>query len=147
MFRLSAIVCAIFAAGLAVLAGYSAFHQTAPTEAGLVIENPEREFGELSIGEHSVRISVTNQSDRPAEIVGYLGGCGSGCCLRANNQERRTVAPGEAVELVGVLDVLTPGPFAYEDKLFLSDNGELRSVRLKLSGVGVSAEKPNAPPP
>ncbi len=155
MYRALAIVCAVAASVFLAWAGYSALRPSAHEsdeaiandERSLVVEEPERDLGKRMVGEHLLTIRVTNLSDGPAEVVGYPGSCGGSCCFFVRESRRRTVPPGESIEIVGELDIRRPGPFEFEGNLFLNDNGLLRSVRLKLRGIGVPAEKPNAPPP
>lgn len=164
MLRIISSACAVAACGLLAWAASSALHPAAdeprptategggtpgsgPHEHGLVIEDAEQDLGRRPVGEYPVTVRVTNLSDRPGEIVGYPGSCGGSCCFFVREPGRRTVPPGESIEIVGELDIRRPGPFEFEGNLFLNDNGRLRIVPIRLSGVGLSGEKPNAPPP
>ena len=159
MFRILSVACAVAACGLLGWAGYTALHPPAdlpvatdgagPSEepAGLVVDGAEQDVGERPVGEHPVTFRVTNRSGRPGEVVGYPGACGRGCCLFVRDADRRAVPPGETIEVVGELDVRRPGPFEFEGELYLDDGGQLRTVRVRITGVGVGPKgKPDAPP-
>ena len=161
MLRTSAIVCAFIATGLLAWSGYLAYRQTvakdsAPNDGdsalqetnGLSVENAQQDLGERLVGEHPVVFRVTNHSNRQASVVGYPVACGLRCCLERKNEGRMPIPPGATVEVLGTLDVGEAGPFKFEGNLFLDDGGQLRTVRVKLTGVGIQPEgKPNATPP
>lgn len=161
MFRTLSVVCAVAAAGLLGWAGYVALYPPAeeltpslpvgpPQEpAGLTVDGAEQDVGERPVGESAVSFRLTNRSGRAAELIGLPAGCGPTCCFAPRQPVRMPVPPGEMVEVAGELDVRQPGPFKFEGALFLNDGGRLRTVRVKLTGVGVEPkrEKPHAPPP
>jgi hypothetical protein len=153
MYRASAIVCAVAACGLLGWAAYSAYtaadddSSVMGGEGSLVVENAEQDLGELPVGEHVVVFRVINQSGQPAEVVGDPGQCGPGCCFFLREPDRVLVPPGGTVEVAGNLEVRRPEPFKFEGDLFLNDGGRLRTVRLKLTGVGVPARGQHATPP
>lgn len=161
MLRFASLICAFAAAGMLAWAGYSGSrapsHGNEPVlkegdtgvvshdGSGLVVENAEQELGDQTVGEHPVTVRLTNPSGRLAEIVGYPNRCGAGVCLSFRDQGRIPIPPGGTIEVTGDLTVSRPGPFEFEGELFLRENGLLRPVHLKLTGVGVSGGKPNAP--
>lgn len=112
------------------------------------MEDAEQELGERTLGEHPVVFRVANHTDRPGEVVGCASGCNALCCLEAEERGRVPVPPGQAAELVSKLNVRRAGPFEFEGKLYLNDGGHLRTVPLRVAGVGVAPkEKPHAPAP
>jgi hypothetical protein len=156
MYRASSIVCAVATCGLLGWAGVLALRpspaEPAPAEAGesggLVVENAVQDLGVVPAGEHRVTFRITNPTNRPGEWVGGTTGCqaGRGCCLFFPGQSRMVVRPGETAEITGLL-AAGDGPFEFDGWHYLDDGGQLRTVRFKLTGVGVAPEKPHAPPP
>ena len=166
MFRLLSIACAIVVVGLLGAAGYLAFRpsigeygsrmmdrqevvsHTVEVSDGLVVENARQYLGERSVGEVQILFHVTNRSDRGAEVVSNPSRCGLQCCFTLHKPERIPVPPGKTIDMAGVLDVHRAGPFEFEANLYLEVGGQLRAVRLNLSGVGVEpGGKSNVPPP
>jgi hypothetical protein len=164
MYRASMVACVVAAIGLLGRAGYSALRPSVstseaaqsnggsenglePYDRGLTVENAEQQLGERHVGEYEVVFRIANRSDQPGEVVGFPGSCGAVCCFSVKGPDRRMIPPGETSVIVGNLDVRRPGPFTFDGKLYLNDGGRLRTVRLKITGVGVAPEKPHAPPP
>ena len=163
MLRAFSIVSGIVACGLIGWAGYVAFRTPGASDSipndgeigtaqqdsdSLRVENAKQELGERPVGEHPVVFRITNHSSRQAGVVGLPAACGLRCCWVPKNQERLSIPPGATIEVLGMLDVRPPGPFEFEGALYLNDGGQLRTVRLKLTGVVVQPKgKPNATPP
>ena len=161
MLRFAAIVCAFIATGLFAWSGYLVYRAPGASDStridgdselqetnGLSVENAQQDLGERLVGEHSVVFRITNHSNRQASVIGYPVACGLRCCLERKNEGRMPVPPGATLEVLVVLDVVESGPFKFEGNLFLDDGGQLRTVRVKLTGVGVQPEgKPHATPP
>jgi hypothetical protein len=123
-------------------------HERPPAGDGsLGVENAEQYLGEQPLGEHRVNFRVINRSDQPGEVIGYPGRCGMSCCYFVREPLRRPIAPGEVIEVAGELGIRLTGPFVFEGPLYLNDGGQLRTVQLRITGVGVVPEKPHAPPP
>jgi hypothetical protein len=161
MYRVAACVCAAIACVLIGWASYTAVrpqsdpdgslvadeHVAPEPDMGVVVENAEQDLGGRPVGESAVVFRIANRSDSPGEIVGYPCACGRSCCFFPGSLGRRAVPPGETVQVAGAIDVRQPGAFEFEGTFFLNDGGVLRTVRVRLTGVGVAPEgKAHAPP-
>lgn len=137
MLRSVALFLVVVSLALAVGGGYLALVPQ-PKPSGLVLDDADRDVGNVPLGEREVTLRIANRSDRPAQVQWPAGNCGLNACIGLKQSSRLVVPPGETVELPLTLDVRSPGPFDLTGTLYLIDN-ELRIVPIRVRGVGVAS--------
>ncbi len=164
MLRTGSILSAVAAGGLLVWGSYTAVFPTTnqqsqlaaydvgsgshgPHKHDVMVEDAEQDLGERPLGGNRVIFHITNRSGRSAEFVGLTEGCQGGCCFHLCGPGRVSVQSNSTVEIGCELEVPGTGPFKFLGEMYLNDSGQLRTVRLRVTGVGVSGGKPNANPP
>lgn len=106
-------------------------------ETGLSVENAVQDLGGRPVGGNRVAFRVSNRTREPAEVVGFTEGCQGGCCFFLTDSARRPISAGESIEVVGMLSVSEPGPFEFVGEMYLRDGEMLKTVRLKVVGMGL----------
>lgn len=73
MFRWISLLLVFVSLGMVCWAGYLWLIPTSAQDA-FVIEEPERQLGDWSVGRSQLTFRITNQSDQPKEIIGLAEG-------------------------------------------------------------------------
>lgn len=133
----TATVLASGALALLSAAGLSTLRDDSPTVPALSVDDAV-----LDVGDRPARVPfevtfvVRNASSRPLRVVGGTTVCTGPSCQLASNSVGTVIPPyGEARHVRELITM--PGPFVYELDLYLEDLTGLRTVALRVRGVGV----------
>jgi hypothetical protein len=141
--RLS-LFAALLVAGLAgwsAWRGYALSGETgsAPPGAGLCVERPDRDLGDVPVGEHIVGFAITNPSAAECRILGVRGLCGLTCCFEPVDDVPVAIRSGQTYTLLCKVRILKSGPFDGAVPVFVDDGGA-REIRLTVRGVGIVSD-------
>jgi hypothetical protein len=139
-----AALAGLVAVGLLGWSAYTYRVETRPARS-VEVESPERDLGEMPVGQSTIVFHVTNPTDSPAEVISVPDACGKSCCIKPKSTDRLSIPPGGAVDVVCELLVAARSEFEFSGNMFLNDNG-LRTVKIKIHGVGVAPRADNVPP-
>ena len=123
---------------LLAVAGVSALRPDTPELPALTVDDAD-----LDVGEQTARVPfdvtfvVRNASPRPLRVVGGTTVCTGPSCRLAPNSDGTAIPPYGETRHVREL-ITMPGPFSYELDLYLEDLTGLRTVTLRVRGVGVT---------
>ncbi len=126
------------AVALFVLVGLWFQRVAPPTAAALTIDAAELTIGDLpSEVPVDVAFTLRNASDRPLRIVGGSSRCTGEMCHKPKRDGETVIPPHGEVQHVCEI-IPHPGPFDSELDLYLEDLTGLRTVTLRVRGVGVT---------
>src|SRR5438046_630365 len=125
MYRAAAAVSVVIAFGLLAWVGYSAYYSPAPTQdAEWIVEGPDRDLGEIPLGDHTIEFQLTNPAAVARKIMGSSGRCSpSHCFFPSPELEGSTIGPGETIVAHCELKLMEPGTFDARAVLYIEENG------------------------
>lgn len=109
------------------------------SDAGLVVQWPPQDMGQVPTGPHDIEVRVSNPGSVPRRILGVRQGCRPTVCFSSRQTEPIVVAPGQTAALVCEVHVSRPGPFEFPLRIYLEENG-IREAELVIRGVGVAGQ-------
>ena len=131
------LLLALVVIALLAFAGISFRHATSSTASALTIDATDLFIGDVpSEVPIDVAFTLRNTSDRPLRILGGSSRCTVKMCHKPKRDGETVIPPYGEVQHVCEI-VLHPGPFDSELDLYLEDLTGLRTVALRVRGVGV----------
>lgn len=131
--------------GLAAWAAVGSNRDEPVRDLPMVVEFPDMNLGELSVGRHEFQVRVTNPNSRPRRILGMASGCRANMCFLSRHNGPVTVNPGETFVCTWGLEAKTAGPVSIPLTIYLEENG-IRVVEQTAHGVVVGEGRSDGSP-
>ena len=130
----AALACGVLCASTVGVTGYLVWRDNAPVPPCLV-EGGEFDMGDTTPGIHKLEVVITNDSRRDCQILGMQEDCGQNCCYMLRSQTPVPIPAGSTVSYNYNVLVKSLGPIDGESVIYLFENGGIREVPLKVTGI------------